>query len=39
MLYSEGKMVAKAVDCYKMMRNCDAILNCVKTHEDEFTQT
>lgn len=39
MLYSEGKMVAKAVDCYKMMRNWDAILNCVKTHEDEFTQT
>jgi len=38
MLYSEGKMVTKAVDCYKMMKNWDAILNCIKVHETEFTQ-
>jgi pentatricopeptide repeat protein len=31
-LYSEGGMVTKAVECYKLMRNWDAILNCVKEH-------
>ena len=31
-------MVTKAVECYKSMRNWDAILNCVKNHESDFTQ-
>ena len=39
MLYSQdGKLVSKAVDCYKRLRNWDAILTCVKTHEEHFTQ-
>jgi hypothetical protein len=38
MLYSEGRMVTKAVDCYRKMKNWDAILNCVKNHESDFTQ-
>lgn len=38
MLYSEGKNVSKAVECYKKMKNWDAILQCVKTHEEDFTQ-
>jgi hypothetical protein len=38
MLYSEGGMVSKAVDCYKKLKNWDAILQCVKTHEADFTQ-
>lgn len=38
MLYSEGKMVTKAVECYKKLKNWDAILNCVKVNESEFTQ-
>lgn len=38
MLYSEGKMVTKAVECYKKLKNWDAILNCVKVNENEFTQ-
>jgi pentatricopeptide repeat protein len=38
MLYSEGKNVSKAVECYKKMKNWDAILQCVKTHEQDFTQ-
>ena len=37
-LYSEGKFVTKAVECYKKMRNWDAILYCIKIHEGEFTQ-
>ena len=38
MLYSQdGKLVSKAVDCYKRLRNWDAILTCVKTHEEHFT--
>ena len=38
MLYSEGKNVSKAVECYKKLKNWDAILQCVKTHEQDFTQ-
>ncbi len=39
MLYSQdGKLVSKAVDCYKKLKNWDAILSCVKTHEEYFTQ-
>ena len=30
--------MSKAVDCYKRLRNWDAILTCVKTHEEHFTQ-
>ena len=37
-LYSEGKAVTQAVNCYKKMKNWDAILNCVKMNEDEFSQ-
>ena len=39
MLYSEdGKLVSKAVDCYKRLQNWDAILSVVKSHEQHFTQ-
>lgn len=31
-------MVTKAVDCYRKLKNWDAILNCVKTNENDFTQ-
>jgi hypothetical protein len=31
-------MAPKAVECYKLMRNWDAILECVKSNQDEFTQ-
>lgn len=30
--------MSKAVECYKKMKNWDAILQCVKTHEQDFTQ-
>jgi hypothetical protein len=31
-------MVVKAVECYKKLGNWDAILECVKANETEFTQ-
>jgi hypothetical protein len=37
-LYSEGKAVTQAVECYKKMKNWDAILNCIKVNENEFSQ-
>ena len=36
-MYKMGGLISKCIECYEVMKNWDAILQCIKDHEKDFT--
>jgi len=37
-MYSMGKLVVKAIECYEQEKMWEAILQCIKDNENEFNR-